>query len=85
MTVEVDQPLTGLRQKLVRKWYMLAIWLSMTIFGWSHDNEDVPQDKVDYSKYLGPDYIKNFKITKSGRASTYVCNHTGILDVLFMI
>jgi hypothetical protein len=64
---------------------MLVIWFSMLVLRVTHDYEDMPLDKIDYSKYLGPDHIKDFKITKSGRASTYIGNHTGILDILLLI
>lgn len=41
---------------------------------------DVDQADVSYEEYLGKNYERDFKITKSGRCSTYVANHSGPMD-----
>ena len=61
----------------------MIVYTSFIVMGLTVGSEDV--DDVDYSKYLGPDYQKDFKMSKSGRASTYVANHSGIMDIMSLI
>ena len=81
--MEVDRPLTGIRKRLVDKIYTFYTWSSVVVLGMSVVTEDL--DNIDYSKYLGPEYKKEFKMSKSSRASTYVGNHSGIMDIMSLI
>ena len=63
----------------MHKW-MLWTHIPAIMFAFSSTVKYKKHDKADYSKYLGPDYLKNE--FKGKRVSTLVCNHIGFLEIL---
>jgi 1-acyl-sn-glycerol-3-phosphate acyltransferase len=78
-TPKENVPMKGLRRKLYQFIVALSSKLIMLTTGLSVNS--VKRDEVSYEKWLGPDYKKNFKDTKSGHYSTYAyANHSGNCD-----
>jgi 1-acyl-sn-glycerol-3-phosphate acyltransferase len=75
-----SKPVAGLRGWVNKTYCQLLIGLSIRICGMSFETKFVD---FDYSKYLGPDYLKTQKLP--AKASTIVSNHQGSLDSLILI
>ena len=78
---ENDQPVSGLRKKLIQKAYntlsMLLLRVGLAI------KVQHKYIKYDYSKYLGQDYLRTQKFPKD--ISTYVSNHVSWSDIIVFI
>lgn len=53
----------------------------LTIMGYRIKVTDVDRKAASYHEYLGENYERDFKISKSGRCSTYVLNHSTPMDI----
>lgn len=73
----------GLRRTIICATYEYCAKFQLLSWGILVNEIEVDEDEVDYSHYLGPDYKTNFK--QEGRVSTYVCNHTSVMDPVVLI
>ena len=74
-------PLKGLRLWANFLAYKIASWLIIKASGITVTKHVV--NELDYSKYLGKDYLKNQKLPK--KASTIVANHQAWIDNIILI
>ena len=61
----------------------MATKASLLVLGVTYNIKD--ETDMDYSEYLGENYFLDFKISKSGRCSTFVMNHASTLDICILI
>ena len=72
----------GFLKVLLYKWIRLSAWAILIVCGMFVNRKKMP--RVDYSKYLGPDYRENMRPIK--KFSTVISNHVSWLDshVIFL-
>ena len=80
-SVNAEEPLIGWRQKYKLKAITWYCWFAILCVGLKVRVTDVDSKEISYKEYLGENYERDFKITKSGRCSTYVLNHSGPMDI----
>jgi len=81
-TIKVDVPMSGWRLRLIRLGITVATSSALKVLGVTY--ECVDKD-FDYTEYLGENYLTEFKMSRSCRCSTYILNHTGIIDILVLV
>jgi len=72
-----DEPITGIRYKLIRFWCAWSSWLVLFCGGgapWI----TVKRPPISYKKFLGEDWEADYDSSTCG---TVISNHTSFLDI----
>ena len=77
-SVTKDKYYSGIRRYLIRNSVWLVCWLIIKIVNIRIEKTDLTQDDIDYSYYLGPDYIAA-KFTD--RVSKIMPNHSSCFHI----